>query len=57
MNADYFDALAFAMKVKQEHNKSKIVAERTFIKMTVRRDLNTIQKMIVFKFITNLDKS
>lgn len=36
------------------YESSKLVTERTFIKSNIKKDLTTVQKMIVFKFIYNL---
>jgi hypothetical protein len=50
MNADYFDALAFAMKVEQARNNNRL-----FLKSKIKHNLTTAQKIIAIMFLINLE--
>jgi hypothetical protein len=39
------------------YEKSIVVIERVFIKSNIKHNLNTVQKMIIFKFLTELNNS
>jgi archaellum component FlaC len=67
---DLFNALGMAMRARMEAQKKQAEAlrlkleeierhrkatQRTFIGDKVRKDLNIVQRMIVFKFLYNLE--
>jgi len=48
-------------KAMQEASKyytnSIIVTEKTFTKMNIKSNLTTVQKILIFKFLTNLNNT
>jgi hypothetical protein len=41
----------------EDYNNTVVFALRLFIKERIRKDLDTVQKIIVYKFLINLERS